>query len=275
MKGKMIIFIVFLTLLIGTAYAGNNTTEIEYDSHSIEYSDNVSYALESGDSNISFSNGYHGYCAEYREKSAEKDDKFYVMDTSYIRNNNNDQDVSNYIKVFFTYYYENTQSNNLTHRGEPVDQVIYNQHIIWYFTNNFTSPVTNNSTELLNNIINTAQKIRVPDDGVLKVNDTTEMHYSFIGLVSLFERHQNYFGYNITFKNITNHTNITTNNITENNTPYENDTITNNTIIDTLKHDEQIIKNSIVSLETNKKTGHPIVLLLTYILFIFIIGIRK
>ena len=72
MKGKMIIFIVFLTLLIGTAYAGNNTTEIEYDSHSIEYFDNVSYALESGDSNISFSNGYHGYCAEYREKSAER-----------------------------------------------------------------------------------------------------------------------------------------------------------------------------------------------------------
>lgn len=101
------------------------------------------------------------------------------------------------------------------------------------------------------------------------------MHYSFIGLISFFERHQNYFGYNITFENITNHTNTTTNNITENNTPYENNTITNNTIIDTLKHDEQIIKNSIVSLETNKKTGHPITLLLTSILFIFIIGIRK
>lgn len=282
MKGKTIIFIILLMFLIGTAYAGNNTTEIEPDSHSIEYSDNVSYALESGDSNISFSNGYHGYCVEYREKSAEKDDEFYVMDTSYIRNNNTDQDVSNYIKVFFTYYYENTQSNNLTHRGEPVDQVVYNQHIIWYFTNNFTSPVTDNSTELLNNIISTAQKIRVPDDGTLRMNDTTEMRYSFIGLVSLFERHQNYFGYNITFKNITNHTNTTTNNITENNThheenntPYENDTITNNTVTDTLKHDEQAIKNPIVSLETNKKTGHPIVLLLTSILFIFIIGIRK
>ena len=111
------------------------------------------------------------------------------MDTSYIRNDNTGQDVSNYIKVFFTYYYENTQSNNLTHRGEPVDQVIYNQHIIWYFTNNFTSPVTDNSTELLNNIINTAQKIRIPDNGVLRINDTTEMRYSFIGLLSFFERH--------------------------------------------------------------------------------------
>ena len=52
MKGKMIIFIILLTLLIGTAYAGNNTTEIEYDPHTIKYSDNISYALKSGDSNI-------------------------------------------------------------------------------------------------------------------------------------------------------------------------------------------------------------------------------
>ena len=72
MKGEMIIFIILLMLLIGAAYAGNNTTEAEYDPHAIEYSDNISYALESGDSNISFSNGYHGYCAEYREKSAER-----------------------------------------------------------------------------------------------------------------------------------------------------------------------------------------------------------
>ena len=52
MKGKMIIFIILLTLLIGAAYAGNNTTEIEYDPHTIKYSDNISYALESGDSNM-------------------------------------------------------------------------------------------------------------------------------------------------------------------------------------------------------------------------------
>lgn len=52
MKGKMIIFIILLTLLIGAAYAGNNTTEIGYDPHTIEYSNNTSYALESDDSNM-------------------------------------------------------------------------------------------------------------------------------------------------------------------------------------------------------------------------------
>ena len=52
MKGKMIIFIILLTLLIGTAYAGNNTTEIEHGSHTIEYSNDTTYALESGDSNM-------------------------------------------------------------------------------------------------------------------------------------------------------------------------------------------------------------------------------
>lgn len=279
MKGKMIIFIILLTLLIGTAYAGNNTTEVEHDSHTIEYSDNISYALESGDSNISFSNGYHGYCAEYREKSAEKDDKFYVMDTSYIRNNNTDQDVSNYIKVFFTYYYENTRSNNLTHRGKPVDQVIYNQHIIWYFTNNFTSPVTDNSTELLNNIISTAQKVRVPDDGTLRINDTTEMRYSFIGLISFFERHQNYFGYNITFKNITNHTN-TTNNITNNNTNNTTNNTTNNITTNKTNHtSHQIINKETKPIQTNKpkhlninnETGNPIIILFIALLAIGII----
>lgn len=41
MKGKMVIFVILLMLLIGVVYAGNNTTEIEDDSHTIEYSDNV------------------------------------------------------------------------------------------------------------------------------------------------------------------------------------------------------------------------------------------
>lgn len=150
MKGKMIIFIILLMFLIGTAYAGNNTTEIKHDSHTIEYSDNISYALESGDSNISFSNGYHGYCVEYREKSAEKDDKFYVMDTSYIRNNNTDQDVSNYIKVFFTYYYENTQSNNTTNNNTNNITINETNHTSHQIINKEIKPIQANKPKPLN-----------------------------------------------------------------------------------------------------------------------------
>lgn len=88
---KSIIFIILLILFVNTAYAGNNTSETQYHTYSIEYSDNVTHTLEGGDSNIKFANGYRGYCVEYREKSAEKDDKFYITNTSHITNKNNNQ----------------------------------------------------------------------------------------------------------------------------------------------------------------------------------------
>lgn len=279
---KSIIFIILLILFINIAYAGNNTSETQYHTYSIKYSDNVTHTLEGGDSNIEFANGYRGYCVEYREKSAEKDDKFYVTNTSHITNKNNNQDVSNHIKTFFTYFYNNTQSNNLTHNGKPVDQTIYNQHIIWYFTNDFSSPITDNSTELLNNIIKKSNTMKIPDDGTLKIDNKTEMSYSFRGLLSFFEEHQNYFGYNISFRDVSD--NISTNsNINKNNTNIseekKNTTDLDNEQNNKTTQQKQYTHNhsssiNILSLN-NLKTGNPLFALLIVLLISAAIMIYK
>lgn len=270
---KSIIFIILLILFINIVYAGNNTSETEYHTYSIEYSDNITHTLEGGDSNIEFANGYRGYCVEYREKSAEKNDKFYVTNTSHITNKNSNQDVSNHIKTFFTYFYNNTQSNNLTHNGKPVDQIIYNQHIIWYFTNDFSSPITDNSTELLNNIIKKSNTIKIPDDGILKIDNKTEMSYSFRGLLSFFEEHQNYFGYNISFRNVSDNistdSNIDKNNTNiseekQNATDLDNEQDNKTTQQKQRTHDHSSSIN-ILSLN-NLKTGNPLIALLIVLL---------
>lgn len=279
---KSIIFIILLILFINMAYAGNNTSETQYHTYSIEYSDSITHTLEGGDSNIEFANGYRGYCVEYREKSAEKDDKFYVTNTSHITNKNNNQDVSNHIKTFFTYFYNNTQSNNLTHKGNPIDQTIYNQHIIWYFTNDFSSPITDNSTELLNNIIKKSNTMKIPDDGVLKIDNKTEMSYSFRGLLSFFEEHQNYFGYNISFRNVSDNTS-TDSSIDKNDTNISEEK-KNTTDLDSEQNNEtrqqkQHIHDhsssmNILSLN-NLKTGNPLFALLIVLLISAAIMIYK
>ena len=279
---KSIIFIILLILFVNTAYAGNNTSETQDHTYSIEYSDNITHTLEGGDSNIEFANGYRGYCVEYREKSAEKDDKFYVTNTSHITNKNNNQDVSNHIKTFFTYFYNNTQSNNLTHNGKPIDQTIYNQHIIWYFTNDFSSPITDNSTELLNNIIKKSNTMKIPDDGILKVDNKTEMSYSFRGLLSFFEEHQNYFGYNISFRNVSD--NISTDsNINKNNTNISEekknttdlDNEQNNKTIQQKQHTHDNSSSINILSLNNLKTGNPLVALLIVLLISAAIMIYK
>ena len=278
---KLIIFIILLILFVNTAYAGNNTSETQYHTYSIEYSGNVTHTLEGGDSNIEFANGYRGYCVEYREKSAEKDDKFYVTNTSHITNKNNNQDVSNHIKTFFTYFYNNTQSNNLTHNEKPVDQTIYNQHIIWYFTNDFSSPITDNSTELLNNIIKKSNTMKIPDDGILKIDNKTEMSYSFRGLLSFFEEHQNYFGYNISFRNVSD--NITPDaNINKNNTNISEEKKNttdlnneNNKIIQQKQHNHDHYSSINILSLNNLKTGNPLFALLIVLLISVAIMIYK
>ena len=58
----------------------NNTTEIEYPTNYVSYGEIIE-AIESGDSNISFENGYKGYCAEWSEHSAEEGQSFYIEPT--------------------------------------------------------------------------------------------------------------------------------------------------------------------------------------------------
>ena len=176
---KLIFILLIFFLTMGIASAGNNTTTIDHPTVHTEDTQTVT-ALESGDSNISFSDGYKGYCIEWGEHSAEAGEKFYVHD-----------EVDNNIKTFFVYFYPESQRD-----------VVATQHMIWKFTDNKEFSKFNKT--LYNQIIAKSSTIQVPNEGSIPFGDNQKMVFSFKTFVSEFEEYQNYFGYRIFFENITN-----------------------------------------------------------------------
>lgn len=202
MKMKLIIMLFILFMCIGTVYGGNNTTDVVNPKMLEDMEYNTTIALESGDSNISFSNNMTGYCIEYREHSANANDVFYIADTSKTINKNDGSDVGNYLKTFFIKFHNHTVKNNLIYCGEPVSQSVFNQHIIWHFTNNFTSPVTTNSSWLIDEIIKESLREKLSDNGYYDYENGTRAYYSFATLLASYEEYQNFFAYNIHFTDI-------------------------------------------------------------------------
>ena len=104
-------------------YAGNDTAD--YSNIVNETVKNVGtnkvIALENGHFNTSFSDGSNGYCLEYGEQEASVNDTFYKVDTSYAKNNLDNQRVGNYIKLFFVEYTDYALSDS-----------VRTQHYIWH-----------------------------------------------------------------------------------------------------------------------------------------------
>ena len=219
MRKIILICALLLFVCVGCVSAGNNTNatydnQIIYD---IQDSDNVTYATEDGHANITFDNGYNGYCIEYGEHDAKIDDLFFIENASDIRNNPSNKDVSNYLKNYFVYHYDYMNAN----------PAVYTQHVIWHYTDDFSHHITTPSW-LIESINKSAENNKISDDGMMKYNDTHIMIYHFISLISPNSDNQNFIGYQISFQNIPNET--ISNNITINNTSNNTD-ITNNTII--------------------------------------------
>ena len=201
-------------------------------------------ALESGDSNISFSDGYKGYCIEWGEHSAEENESFYVADSSKAVNKITDEDVSNDLKIMFLFFYNKTQENP-----------IVTQHMIWKFTNG--KEFSKFDKEWYNEIIELSNQYKIPDYGTIRLNDTHEFVFDFKVFIAKYLEYQNYFGYkfyvrqidvnessqiiNSTINNLT--TNLTTNLFNEESIQY------NGTYV--IKIDKDI-KQSILS---KHKTG--------------------
>lgn len=273
-----IILILFIT--INVTYGGNNTTNLTTQPKTIGYEDyDTVVALEDGDSNVSFSNNLTGYCIEYREHSAKENDTFYVTNTNETINKKTGESVGNYLKTFFVKFHNNTLTNNLSYNGKDVEQSIFNQHIIWHFTDDFTSPVTKDSESLINRIIYESDNEVLGDEGFYDYGNGTLAYYRFCTLIASYENHQNFFAYDIIFteKPII-PSDDTINNINE--TINETDTNINNTL-----NDEGLIEeNKTILLDGNKtnntytlnkskpinlekyKTGNKITLLLITLL---------
>lgn len=222
MNKQLIAFLIICAIAsISTVYAGNNTTTIDTPTAHIEQGKTIT-AIESGDSNISFSDGYKGYCAEWGEHSAERGDKFYIHD-----------EVDNNIKVFFTYFYEDAQKNTIA-----------TQHMIWKFTDGKEFSRFNKT--LYNQIITKSATIQVPNQGTIKIDNNTEMVFNFKMFISEFEEYQNYFGYKIFFRNISSNSSTQINNSMINNSNNYLDKYQNNEWILT-EYDTIMIKDSINS----------------------------
>ena len=147
-------------------------------------------ATEEGNLNISFDNGYHGYCINYGDHEAKIGSEYSVENTSYATNKNTGESVGNYLKVYFVDYYDDAMRDE-----------IVTQHTIWHFTDDFygwrLDPL------LLENIKSTAATKTIPDSGAVRqINNTTEAVFDFLVLNSDKSDHQNFFAYKITYRDI-------------------------------------------------------------------------
>ncbi|MEE0902674.1 MAG: hypothetical protein UIB31_09100 [Methanobrevibacter sp.] len=194
-------------------------------------------SLERGYRNVSFDDGYHGYCVNHNLHSTGRGETFIVEDTSNITSLKYGESVGNYLKILFVDHYNYTMNPATTDLSQ----------IIWTFTN---YDYKNSNHEIIKSILESASNGRViPDHGaVAKISDNQEAIFDFELLNSKKDSTQNFFGYRINYRTI----DIIDDGlgaIPENSTPESNETIPENNA--TIKN-ETIPENSTA---TNNKTN--------------------
>ena len=176
--------------MCNVVYAGDNAIVSDYtvnESVKSISSDKV-VALEDGHFNTSFSDGSNGYCLEYGEQEASKDDIFYKVDTSYARNSLDNERVGNYIKLFFVEYTDYALSDS-----------VRTQHYIWHFTDDFNGWRLNYT---IIDMIKSSNRV-IPDYYEEDLGNGSVRCFEFNVLLALYEHHQDYFIYKIFYRNIT------------------------------------------------------------------------
>ncbi|WP_296882813.1 hypothetical protein [uncultured Methanobrevibacter sp.] len=217
-------------------------------------------ALESGYRNVSFDDGYNGYCVNHNLQSTSRGEKFTVENTTNIISSRYGESVGNYLKILFVDHYNYTMN--------PTTDL---SQVIWTFTD---YDYKNSNNEIIKSILESASNGRIiPDHGaVTKINNTTEAIFDFELLNSQYGRTQNFFGYKINYRtleiiedeilgsdpenNTTIENNTTTNNNTEktpqNNTTIENNTTTNNNTEENPQNNTTIENNTTTNNNTEE-----------------------
>lgn len=237
MNKYVIILLIFsLFFMVTGVAAGNNTTVVDNPTTVYIDSNETITALESGDSNIQFSDGYKGYCIEWGEHSAEENETFYITDTSNAINKVTNEDISNNLKIMFLFFYNKTQENP-----------IVTQHMIWKFTDN--KQFSKFNKVWYNQIIELSSQYKIPDSGSIRINDAHEFVFDFRVFVAEFLEYQNYFGYKFDIKNIT---------INENN-QIINSSINNltNNLTTNVFNDGYVQYDGTYTIEEEKEIGAP------------------
>ena len=209
-----------MTIGLNCVSAENNTlimsSEVEEDELKIKNEEDrtgdLVGASEDGHYNISFDDGYNGYCINYGDEEATKGNNFIVKDTSEAINRQSKQSIGNELKTFFVEYYD-----------IAMQDTVKTQHIIWHFSDDFTGKRVD--SKLMEEIKATSSQKIIPDHGaVKKINNTTEAVFDFEVLQSTNPGHQNFFAYKITYREIVQ---AIINETSNNNSNLTNDTLKN------------------------------------------------
>lgn len=181
-----------ITEEIVTNYTTNKQNEILAESNAEQENKNrigeSVKSQENGHFNISFDDGYNGYCINYGKNEANNEDEFIVQNTTSAINNKNGESVGHYLKTFFVEFHDIAVKNKID-----------TQKIIWSFTDDFKFNDT-----LIQQIKDASLDLIIPDHGAIKkINNTTEAVFDFEVLSSTKLNHQNFFAYKITYRNIT------------------------------------------------------------------------
>ena len=190
--------------------------QIESNSSEISRIGEKVKALENGYRNISFDDGYNGYCVNYNLQSTSRGETFIVENTSSITSSKYGESVGNYLKILFVDHYNYTMN--------PTTDL---SQVIWTFTD---YDYKNSNNEIVKAILESAANGRIiPDHGaVAKINATTEALFDFESLNSQYYRTQNFFGYKITYRTIEINEDEVLESTPENNTTEQNQTIPEN-----------------------------------------------
>lgn len=122
-KKYITLFILCLTITQGInfVYAKNESVESnklinsqlsegEVKDESKRIGENVTTS-DNGYLNISFNDSYNGYCINKGWKGARDSDNFTVKNTSAAINNNNGEEIRNYLKILFVNFHDDVTRN--------------------------------------------------------------------------------------------------------------------------------------------------------------------
>ena len=203
-KSIITIFTIFLIITSGVNFvsAENNTEETVRNTGTVQQEEIPSQrnveeeksrigesvkSKENGHFNITFEDGYNGYCINYGDHEAKVNDEFEVKDTNSAINNNNGESIGHYLKTFFVEFHDIAVKNKYD-----------TQKIIWAFSDNFDF-----NKRLVQQIKDASVNLTIPDHGIIKkINETTEALFDFEVLKTSQNNHQNFFGYKITYRDI-------------------------------------------------------------------------
>ena len=158
-------------------------------------------SFETGDRNILFSNDYRGFCLDVNLKGAYEGDSFTAVDnTSAVTNNADRSDVSQLLKIMFTYCFEDVFVSDGNGSYDIMDTNMI-QAVVWHFTDN--QYVWGEQSKLVDKI-EAYDGPEIPDNGYeLRMDNGDVISFDFMVMKPQNAEQQYFFSYKLTVGKVT------------------------------------------------------------------------